>query len=210
VAFVYLAKALVDEQVISKSRFITALFPVADAEAAKSHIAAVRKAHYSARHHATAMVIGPTGGLQRSSDDGEPAGTAGVPMLEVLRRREVTDTLAVVTRYFGGVLLGAGGLVRAYSGGVAAALDQAAFTRKEQRGIVHLSVPAGEAGRVEGRVRAFAATTQGVTLEAVDYAERATFELAVTGPARAALDRAIASGLIRARLTDRGVRLITI
>src|SRR5690606_25870260 len=109
------------------------------------------------RHHCVAVVLGVHADTQRSSDDGEPSGTAGVPMLEVLRHRRTTDVLAVVTRYFGGVLLGAGGLVRAYSGAVTAALDDA-----ERRGLVigrrhlvevTLDAPHAEAGRLEHLLR---------------------------------------------------------
>ena len=105
----YLAVALegVHEIEIKRSRFVCAVAPVTSEDAAREAIAARRKAGPAARHHCHAFVLGPDGRTQRSSDDGEPAGTAGTPMLEVLRRRELTDTVAVVTRYFGGVLLGA-------------------------------------------------------------------------------------------------------
>ncbi len=88
--------------------------PVPSVAAADAVVARVRKEHWDARHHCVALVVGPHADQQRSTDDGEPSGTAGIPMLEVLRHRHVTDVVAVVTRYFGGVLLGAGGLVRAY------------------------------------------------------------------------------------------------
>jgi putative IMPACT (imprinted ancient) family translation regulator len=113
------------EQVVTRSRFIATLAPVVDEAAADATIAAVRNEFHDARHHCTAMVLGPDGQRQRSNDDGEPAGTAGAPMLAVLRGAEVTDVVAVVTRYFGGTLLGAGGLVRAYGGAVTAALAEA-------------------------------------------------------------------------------------
>ena len=85
----------------------------------------MRAQHWDARHHCSAFVLGPRSELQRSSDDGEPAGTAGAPMLEVLRGAGVSDVAAVVTRWFGGTLLGAGGLVRAYGDAVRAALAEA-------------------------------------------------------------------------------------
>jgi len=103
------------ELVVKKSRFLALVRPVADVPEADAVVAAVRKKHWDARHHCVALVVGPHAEQQRSTDDGEPSGTAGVPMLEVLRRRDLTDLVVVVTRYFGGVLLGAGGLVRAYS-----------------------------------------------------------------------------------------------
>ena len=97
-----------------KSRFIAHTFPVHSEEEALSHIAAIKKEYWDARHNCYAFVCGPRQELQRFSDDGEPAGTAGKPILEVLLREEIHDCLIVVTRYFGGTLLGTGGLVRAY------------------------------------------------------------------------------------------------
>ena len=108
---------------IQRSRFLCSVARVETPEQAAEFIAAVRKQHWSATHNCSAFRVGPNAEEQRSSDDGEPAGTAGVPMLEVLTRRAITDTVAVVTRYFGGVKLGAGGLVRAYGRSVAEALD---------------------------------------------------------------------------------------
>ena len=105
------------EIVIQRSRFLCTVTRVADVDAATAVIADVRRAGHDARHHCTALRIGDVGSgaaTARSNDDGEPSGTAGVPMLEVLVRRELTDVVAVVSRWFGGVKLGAGGLVRAY------------------------------------------------------------------------------------------------
>ena len=99
-----------------KSRFIAQIFPVSSEEEAFAYLEAVRKEHWDARHHCWAYIIGRNPGSERMSDDGEPAGTAGKPILEVLRGKGLTDVFVVVTRYFGGVLLGTGGLVRAYSG----------------------------------------------------------------------------------------------
>jgi uncharacterized YigZ family protein len=118
-------------------------------------IAGRRKEHYGARHHCSALILGTAGGLQRSNDDGEPSGTAGLPMLEVLRRRAVTDVVAVVTRYFGGVLLGAGGLVRAYSGSVAAALDDAVLLRLVPRTTWALTADFIRGGRLENALRSW-------------------------------------------------------
>ncbi|GAA2336269.1 YigZ family protein [Saccharopolyspora halophila] len=109
---------------IKKSRFICALARVTEEEQAREFIQQRRKAHHDARHNCSAFVLGDAGEIQKSSDDGEPAGTAGVPMLEVLRRNELTNVVAVVTRYFGGIKLGAGGLVRAYGGAVTEALAE--------------------------------------------------------------------------------------
>ncbi|WP_159593352.1 YigZ family protein [Streptococcus halichoeri] len=124
------------ETTIKKSRFITHLARVSNEEEARAIIAAIKKNHYKANHSCSAFIIGEQGELKRSSDDGEPSGTAGIPMLSVLEKQGLTNTLAVVTRYFGGIKLGTGGLIRAYSTCVSEAiaeLGQVAI--KEQAGI---------------------------------------------------------------------------
>lgn len=170
------------ELVIKKSRFLAHLAPAATVAEADAVVARVRKELWDARHHCVALVVGTDAGTQRSTDDGEPSGTAGVPMLEVLRRRRVTDVVAVVSRYFGGVKLGAGGLVRAYSGAVAAALDAAAESGSLLRRVllteVGVGVPHADAGRIEHLLRDWAATHDAV-LEDVAYAEAARFTLLV-------------------------------
>lgn len=103
------------EIIEKKSRFIADIFPVCSEEEAAVRIESIRKRYWDARHHCWAYVIGEGQVTERFSDDGEPGGTAGKPILEVLRGRELHNVLAVVTRYFGGTLLGTGGLVRAYS-----------------------------------------------------------------------------------------------
>ena len=107
------------EIVIEKSRFICSLKKVHSEAEAQEFIKAVKKEFWDATHNCSAYIVDDL--AQRSSDDGEPSGTAGIPMLEVLRKNGLTETAAVVTRYFGGIKLGAGGLVRAYSGSVAGA-----------------------------------------------------------------------------------------
>lgn len=106
-----------------KSRFIATIEPVSSEEEATSFIAAIRKKYWDARHNCSAFIIGDIGQKSRCSDDGEPSGTAGRPMLDVLEREHITNICVVVTRYFGGTLLGTGGLVRAYSAAVKAGLD---------------------------------------------------------------------------------------
>ncbi len=110
------------EIVEKKSRFIAQVFHVTDEEEALAHLERIRKQHWDARHHCWAYVIGRNPGTERMSDDGEPAGTAGKPILEVLRGSSLTDVFLVVTRYFGGTLLGTGGLVRAYTSAAQEAL----------------------------------------------------------------------------------------
>ncbi|MGX7030008.1 YigZ family protein [Vagococcus zengguangii] len=103
---------------IKKSRFITKLVRIESEEQARNIIQQTKKEHWKANHNCSAYVLGNKQDIQRSSDDGEPSGTAGVPMLEVLKKQEIINTLAIVTRYFGGTKLGAGGLIRAYSSAV--------------------------------------------------------------------------------------------
>lgn len=145
---------LVHETEVKKSRFLCALLRVEDEAEAQAFVAAVRKQYWDARHHCTAHVIGHLPSRERSNDDGEPAGTAGAPMLEVLRGRGVTDTVAVVTRYFGGVLLGSGGLVRAYGGAVSAALDRAELVERRAVALLAVSTDHVRAGRLENELRA--------------------------------------------------------
>lgn len=108
---------------IKKSRFICYLYRVTDEEMAKTYIQQIKKEHWKANHNCSAFILGDHGDIQRSSDDGEPSGTAGIPMLEVLKKNQLINVLAVVTRYFGGTKLGAGGLIRAYSSAVSDALQ---------------------------------------------------------------------------------------
>lgn len=114
--YVVLMKGAEAELVEKKSRFIATVRPAASEEEAAAFIEEMKKKYYDARHNCSAFVIGNKAQITRSSDDGEPGGTAGRPMLEVLLGSEIRNIAAVVTRYFGGTLLGTGGLVRAYSG----------------------------------------------------------------------------------------------
>ena len=170
------------------SRFLCTLRRVADEDEARALVAALRREHADARHHCSAFVLGPDGALQRSSDDGEPSGTAGAPMLEVLRGRGLTDVVAVVTRWFGGTLLGAGGLVRAYSDATRAALDAAGTRRRVLMSRFDLVADHADAARWEAELRA-----RGVTVLGVDYAERATLHLAVPAGDEEALQAQVAA-----------------
>jgi uncharacterized YigZ family protein len=146
---------------VRRSRFITVLRRAATEEAARDLVAGLRREFHGARHHCSAFIIGPDRDVQRSSDDGEPSGTAGIPMLEALAKREtapgmadLSDVAAVVVRYFGGVLLGAGGLVRAYSDSVSTALSLAPLVRRSRLRVCAAEVPHAAAGRLENDLRA--------------------------------------------------------
>ncbi|MFJ6534934.1 IMPACT family protein [Paenarthrobacter sp. NPDC091711] len=145
---------------IRRSRFITVLRRSQDEETARSLVSDLRREFYDAGHHCSAFVIGPDRMIQRSSDDGEPSGTAGIPMLEALIKREtlpkvadLSDVSVVVVRYFGGILLGAGGLVRAYSESVSAALDLAPLVHRRRLRLCAVEVPHADAGRLENDLR---------------------------------------------------------
>ena len=111
--------------IIQKSEFITHLFRVESIEDVNNILENIRKKYYDATHNCYAYIIGDNQDIQKCSDDGEPQKTAGAPMMDVLKKKNMTNILAVVTRYFGGILLGAGGLVRAYSSSVSEALAKA-------------------------------------------------------------------------------------
>jgi len=181
-----IAAAVENELIVKKSRFIARIEPVSDAAEADAVIAGIRKRFWDARHNCTAMITGLLGDQARSSDDGEPSGTAGIPMLEGLRRRELTDVVAVVTRYFGGVKLGAGGLVRAYSTAVSEALDLATLMRRESLTQVSVDVPHGDAGRYDNLLRDWAGH-HGAMLGEPRYAAAATLELWVPAAELSAL-----------------------
>lgn len=128
---------------IKKSRFLCYLKRIDSEEEGRDFIAKIKKEHYKANHSCSAMVIGENSEIKRSSDDGEPSGTAGIPMLTVLEKQGLTNIVAIVTRYFGGIKLGSGGLIRAYSGCVATAIKELGLIEvKEQEGLLlKLSYP---------------------------------------------------------------------
>lgn len=161
---------------VKRSRFITVLRRTDSEDAARALVADLRREFHDARHHCSAFVLGPDRSVQRSSDDGEPSGTAGIPMLEALIRRETTsgvtdlsDMSAVVVRYFGGILLGAGGLVRAYSESVSATLDLAPLVQRRRLRLCAVRVPHAAAGRLENDLRA-----AGYAMAATGYEPQST------------------------------------
>ena len=124
------------QEEIKKSRFICHAKRVYSEEEARDFITAIKKEHYKATHNCSAFIIGERSEIKRTSDDGEPSGTAGVPMLGVIENHNLTNVCVVVTRYFGGIKLGAGGLIRAYAGSVALAVKEIGIIEiKEQAGI---------------------------------------------------------------------------
>ena len=129
------------QEEIKKSRFICHAKRVYNEEEARDFISAIKKEHYKATHNCSAFIVGERSEIKRTSDDGEPSGTAGIPMLGVLENHNLTNVCVVVTRYFGGIKLGAGGLIRAYAGSVALAVKEIGIIEiKEQAGIqIHMT-----------------------------------------------------------------------
>lgn len=188
-SYVTIAGRCSSEIEVRRSRFICDLERVESEPAAREFIEAVRVSSREARHHCTAFVLGPAGEVQRSNDDGEPSGTAGAPMLEVLRGRGVSDVVAVVTRWFGGVLLGTGGLIRAYGDAVGAALDEARLVTRALRLQAAVDVGYADGPRVEHALRGH----PGCDVVSVDYGDSVTIHVAIEPDALAALSGTVAA-----------------
>ena len=160
---------------IKRSHFLGLAARTTSEAQAREFIASRRALYPDARHHCSAFIIANPGATptERSNDDGEPSGTAGKPMLEVLRGSQIFDVTVVVTRYFGGTLLGTGGLVRAYSQATAQALEQLSLCRRSQQYLWQLRAPVAEAGRIEAELRA-----GGANIVQTRWESQATIELA--------------------------------
>ncbi len=135
-----IAKEAMEELIEKRSRFIAHAFPIKSEGEALEHIANAKKKYWDARHNVYAYIL-RDGGICRYTDDGEPSGTAGVPVLNVLKKRDITDCLVIVTRYFGGVLLGTGGLVRAYSSATSLSLDAAGVVKAKPCTLFSVNCP---------------------------------------------------------------------
>jgi uncharacterized YigZ family protein len=192
-SYLTVAGAAEAEVEVKRSRFLCTLRRVEDEAAARALVESLRRQHWDARHHCSAFVLGPPPSpVERSSDDGEPAGTAGAPMLEVLRGRAVSDVAAVVTRWFGGTLLGTGGLARAYADAVRAALDRAGTLRRTLLREHVLRLDHAAAGRVESELRA-----RGVAVLGASYLDVVELRLGVpvdAGPDVAGLVAGLTGG----------------
>ena len=138
------------EIVEKKSKFIANLFYVQNEEEAEEIIKNTKKKYYDARHNCYAYnILSSNGGIAKSSDDGEPSGTAGGPMLNILQKNELVNVLIIVTRYFGGILLGTGGLVRAYSEALTNAIEKAEFVCEELGFEVNVTIDYSEKEKLE-------------------------------------------------------------
>ena len=141
------------EIVIQKSRFITYVNRAETEEQAQEFINNIKAKHKSANHNCSAYIIGEHDNIQKANDDGEPSGTAGVPMLEVLKKQGLQDTVVVVTRYFGGIKLGGGGLIRAYGKATTEGIAVAKVVERTLHHLMKLSIDYTWLGKVENEVR---------------------------------------------------------
>ena len=172
-----------DEFIEKRSRFIGHIFPVETEEEALEKIQQLKKKYYDATHNCWAYVI--RGGAMRFSDDGEPGGTAGNPMMQVLQREQLYNIVCVVTRYFGGILLGAGGLVRAYTKGAKIAVDAAGKSMKRVWTVLYLPCPY----TYYDRVKLLIAEYEGVIRDTQFAAEVELEVLIAQGQTRGFLDK---------------------
>ena len=167
---------IISEIDIKKSRFITYLYPIETEEDFQNHLANIRKEHYKATHHCQAFILNDDSSIQRMSDDGEPSGTAGVPMLEVLKNNDLTYVMAVTVRYFGGTKLGAGGLIRAYSSAVSEALKEATIIKNITQSMVDLII---DYSQNDTFTYLMGETELPITIMDTQYTDKVTYQLAI-------------------------------
>lgn len=175
---------------VKRSRFIGWIARATTEQEAREVINTAREEYPDARHHCSAFIVHQDAAqpLERSSDDGEPSGTAGKPMLEVLKGSGMQDVVAVAIRYFGGIKLGTGGLVSAYTESVADTLEHVTRVTREVRELVTVDFPHAEAGRIESELR-----TAGIDVVDVEYGRAATYTLAFTPGERDRVDTLLAA-----------------
>ena len=167
-----------------RSEFIGYAAHVQSEAGAQTFVKRIKAKHHDARHNVFAYVLGDT--VQRYSDDGEPQGTAGIPVLDVLRKSGVTDACIVVTRYFGGILLGAGGLVRAYTAAAKAALDVAGTLTMERYAELRLRLSYADYQKLSAKL-----DTLGAVTDAVDFGGEVTLDVALKVTAKVRFTEAV-------------------
>lgn len=187
------AREASDEQIIEKSRFIAYVKPAETREEADAFIAAVRKKHKDATHNVPAMVIGDKFQLQWASDDGEPQGTSGAPMVQMLVQEGITNVCIVVTRYFGGIKLGTGGLVRAYTSSAKLGLAAAGLCDVVEMQTITYRVDYAVFNKIQNFLFTFA-----VKFDNIIYADAVTFN-AVADPSHAGALKDVITGLSSGR-----------
>lgn len=165
-----ISERVTTEIVIDKSRFIADLFPVNDSSEAISKLDLIKELHPKANHHCYAYIIGYSSEQQKFSDDGEPGGTAGMPILNVLKHEKITNIIAIITRYFGGIKLGAGGLVRAYTAAVKSGLESAKIVEKTAKDLYRIHVSYTLADKVKYYLQ------NNSVISTIDYQDNVIFE----------------------------------
>ncbi len=155
-----------------KSKFISYAQPVCSEEEALQFLSAIRKKHYDATHNCYAYILGESMDTQRSNDDGEPPGTAGIPILEVLKSERITNSIIIVTRYFGGIMLGAGGLIRAYSEGAATVVRASGIVTAKPFAEYRLTVDYGFLNRLQHEI-----SRKNYIIENIEYLENVTLNI---------------------------------
>ena len=191
---------------IQRSRFITHTQHVESEDEARAYILAQKKAYFDARHNCSAYVLGPDGAKQKSNDDGELGGTAGNPILEAIKKKELTNVVVVVTRYFGGIKLGAGGLIRAYSHSAVLGLDAADVVTMTPLAVVHVQIGYDLLANVENFLR-----QKNIRTGEKAYAEDVSIEILLQETEKETLLAALTdltSG--RARFADGGMQVIAV
>ena len=170
--YITISGAASKEIIINKSRFIGYASPCTDESEALMFIKKIREEHKTATHNCYAYIIGQNSGIIRYSDDGEPGGTAGLPILDVIRSRKIVNCCVVVTRYFGGILLGTGGLVRAYTSSCQEALNAAGISVMKLSTVFHCSIPYGAWDKFR-----YAAERLPARIEQIEYSSDISFHL---------------------------------
>lgn len=158
-----------------KSKFISYAQPIYSEDEALQFLGSIRKKHYDASHNCYAYILGESMNIQRSSDDGEPSGTAGVPILEVLKKEKVTNSMVIVTRYFGGIMLGAGGLIRAYTEGAVRGISAAGTVRVQPFAVYQLKMDYGFLSKLQYEI-----AKKEYIIESIEYLENVTMRVLTT------------------------------
>ncbi|WP_221566980.1 YigZ family protein [Alkalihalobacillus sp. TS-13] len=159
---------------VQKSRFIAYVERAETEQAAQDFIQSIKKKHHDANHNCSAYLIGENDQIQKANDDGEPSGTAGVPILEVLKKRKLKNTVVVITRYFGGIKLGAGGLIRAYGTSTSEGLDSTGIVERKLMNIVAFRVNYSLLGKFENEIR-----NSDYPLKTINYLDDVEFQVYV-------------------------------
>lgn len=159
-----------DQLIIQKSRFIGYVKRAETEEAAQNFIRDIKKKHYDATHNCSAYLIGDNDQIQKANDDGEPSGTAGIPILNVLKKQHLKDVVVVVTRYFGGIKLGAGGLIRAYGNTTSQAINTTGIIRRQRMLGFSITVDYSLLGKLENVLR-----NSDHILKSINYLEKVEF-----------------------------------